>query len=70
MKDIIENEIIKIREYEEIIEKALFDFAYKNPDKLKYNQLKNIENLIHYLISGEIDYIVRNPKEYLESLKY
>jgi hypothetical protein len=69
MKKQIDVELERIRNYEEIIEKALFEYAYKNPKDLNYNQLKCIEKFISTLIWGEIDYIVRHSNDYLESIK-
>jgi hypothetical protein len=70
MKKKIGKEIQKIRDYEQIVEIALFEYAYKYPKQLQYNKLKNIERFVNNLIDGEIDYIVSNPKEYLEELNY
>jgi hypothetical protein len=69
MENQINDEIHKIRNYEEIIEKALFEYAYQNPKDLNYNKLKSIGKFIDNLIDGEIDYIIRNPADYLESIE-
>jgi hypothetical protein len=62
-------EIKKIKDNQEIIVKSLFEFACKYPNKLKYKKLKKIEIFLSDLVDGEIDYIIRNPKDYLKSLE-
>ena len=49
--------------------KSLFEFAYTYPNELEYNKLKKIEIFLSNLVDGEIDYIIRNPKDYLKSLE-
>lgn len=69
MNERIDEEIDKIRNFEEIIEKALFEYAYRNPKDLNYNKLKNIEKFIGTLIYGEIDYIVNHQDDYLDEIE-
>lgn len=68
MEKQINAEIQKIRDYEEIIEKSLVEYANNYPNDLKNYNVKHIVKFISYLIDGEIDYIVCQPKEYLEEL--